>query len=394
MRRTHSDRLSGRYTYSLNRNGTKTSELPYYNPRPAPLHSGGYHRPRPQRPPALNQFTYVNHNSVRYFDPTGYKKVGWFPVGNVIVQPKQVCPSPILLVLQMSVLTVHRMSILRGLLLGLFYSRNIIVLANTSRCIRCSIRYCDKTMIMKLLSLITLLFICITLCGCNVLQPTTFLMDSKVLEVSTISENSIDISQGNLQLLLDEKCRLMQWQGFIPHKTKTEQVLWWLKNNPPIIEFEPYEVKGDNGEWVSEINGFYTAISNPSTKIYFTLVFLENTNILETIILDINDAITLEDIIEYCGEPSEVSAYITHGVDTPETYWTVYVLWKDRGLLVRSTTTLEEGSEPPPIDENLPFNQYVQLISPDTEIRVPHWQQFFTWQGYQPFEFYAVVRPE
>ncbi len=245
---------------------------------------------------------------------------------------------------------------------------------------------------MKLLSPITLLLLYITLCGCNMVQFSGLMPDFKVLDVSSISEKSINMSQGNLQILLDEECRLIQWQDFTPRITKTEQALWWLDNNPAIIEF--YEVKRGSGKWISEINGLYKSSSNPPTQIHFTLVFLENTNVLESIILDINDAIALGDIIEYCGEPSEVSAYITHGVDTPETYWTIYVLWKDQGLLVRSTTTFEADSEPPPIDENLPFNQYIQVIPPDTEIRVPRWLQFFPWQGYQPFEFYAVVRPE
>jgi hypothetical protein len=247
-------------------------------------------------------------------------------------------------------------------------------------------------MIMKHLLPITLLLLCIALCSCNLLKSGSLLPDFKVLEVSSISEKSINMSQSDLQILLDEECRLIQWQDFAPRKTKTEQALWWLDNNPAIIEF--YEVEGSSGKWISEINGLYKVSSNPSTQIHFTLVFLENTNVLESIILDINDAIVLGDIIEYCGEPSEVSAYITHGVDTPETYWTVYMLWKDRGLLVRSTTTFETDSEPPSIDENLPFNQYIQVISPSAEIRVPRWLKFFPWQGYQPFEFYAVVRPE
>jgi RHS repeat-associated protein len=111
MRRTHSDRLSGQYRYRLDRNGTKTSKLPYYDPALHRFIQADTVVPDPNNPQSLNWFTYVNSNPARYFDPKGYKKVGWFPVGNVIVQPKQVYPSPILLVLQMSVLTVHRMRI-------------------------------------------------------------------------------------------------------------------------------------------------------------------------------------------------------------------------------------------------------------------------------------------
>lgn len=245
--------------------------------------------------------------------------------------------------------------------------------------------------IIKELQQLILLIVCTVMVGCVGNLSEVNRKTAELVSVTPVINHTDGSLQKDLDLLLDDQCVLFQWQSLIPRKTAAVQVLWALTHNPAIVDFEVYDNKevGENG--IAEISGFYQTVSNPSKQLRFRIVFLEDprNNVVDVVLIEFDNSIPLGEVVERCGEPSHIFAMAEYGEGEAKDsfYWDARFFWVERGLIV-----LTSGKEnpPPPINENLKLNDYLELMAPSEEVIKQRWIQFVPWEGYQDFEYYHV----
>lgn len=237
--------------------------------------------------------------------------------------------------------------------------------------------------------LMSLLLIYFTLLGCSRMVYSNPSIPVEITTTPPTLSTSEVSYQDNLDLVLDKECILFQWKNLIPYETTATQTVWLLERNPAILEFDPYEVKEQDQTWIAEINGFYRLSLQPSQELGFAIVFSEppETNVIDSIIIDLENPIRLGDIIEQCGAPSHISVNMSYGVENSEVYWQVFLFWQELGLMV---STLGTGNPPTKIDSSLLFNDYLEMTSSSEKVIQQGSREFVSWQGHQDFDYYRI----